>query len=142
LPCLVVGQQVEVAAHVQAVWDGYLTGLRVADARGVLFAIDDGLAGVHLLPDAPFQVEVFDAGCPVDEEAAHVRQAEGLTFLTPTARLDLLTGQWGVLPVATGYDLAVLDLRSFSSNLADDHATHAWLALALAGSDRLACGGW
>lgn len=140
LPCFVEGQSLTVAAYGLPVWDGVLLGLVIRDARGVLFASDTGLTEVHAqITDAPFVVEPNLTRCPAGEPGQP--QADSLVFRAGDNTLELLTSEWGRLEIDSGYDLAVLNLRSFRSMAPDDVEYYKYVAYAIAGSDTALCGG-
>ena len=138
-PCLVVGQGVEVLARAAGDAPPYAVGLLARDSRGVLFAFEEGASGLLQELDLPLTVEALSGGCPEQPDAATVRQAQMLAFVSGDRRVDLFTGQWGLLPVAEGYDLALLNLRSFVPSDGSDTTGFAWVGLAMAGSDGGAC---
>ncbi len=140
--CVVVGQSVRLTARVAWAFDLNIHGVMVSDERGVLFATDEGLSGVHEAPESPFGVAVTSAFCEPQTEPGFCgpRGAQELQFTAGGAALTLRTAEWGRLNVPGGYDLAVRNLRSFQTGYCDDNWNYAYVALAIAGSDRALCG--
>ena len=139
--CAVIGQRLRLSAHVAWAFEIYIHGLVVSDDRGVLFVTDEGLSGVAALPEVPFSVEAAATLCPQDEgpDLCAPAGAQELVFTAGEQELALLTGAWARLALPGARDLALLNLRSYSSGLCDDYWNYAYVGFALAGSDAPSC---
>jgi hypothetical protein len=135
---LVEGQEIEVRARMQQAWVGWIAGLIVSDARGILFATDSGPVGVDTMIDT-FSMSIAELDCPRSDEGCSERRAQGLRFDGGGAPLVVQTSEWGRLELGGGRSLAVKNLQSLVSGWCDDYWSYGYVAYAITGSDLVVC---